>query len=221
MLPRPRRLASSQSYRRRMPSATPTCGRQPVVRPNLAVSDTYQRWSPTRQSPNSTRGAAPCNAAICAISSSRLTVLSGPPPILKAWPAISGRYCSASSSARDEIVDEQQVAHLLAVAVDRDRPSLHRADQEMRDPALVLGAVLVRPVDAAHAEHGGRETEAAGVIEHVLVGGAFRTAVGAVELQRPVSAMPVAGERAWPARSGSRVPRDRCRRSRRRPCSSR
>ena len=53
----------------------------------------------------------------------------------------------------DEIVYEKHIAHLLAVAIDRDRPALHRADQEMCDPALVLGAVLMRTVDAAHAKH--------------------------------------------------------------------
>ena len=66
----------------------------------------------------------------------------------------------------------------------------------MRDPALVLGAVLMRPVDAAHAQHGSRETVAAGVIEHVLVGGAFRTAIRAVKLQRPGLGDAGAGERA-------------------------
>ena len=55
----------------------------------------------------------------------------------------------------------------------------------MRDPALILGAVLMRAVDAAHAEHGSREPVAARIIEHVLVGGAFRAAIRAVELQRP------------------------------------
>ena len=51
-----RRLTSSQSYRSRMPSATPTWGRHPVARQNLALSDTYHRWSPTRHAPNSTVG---------------------------------------------------------------------------------------------------------------------------------------------------------------------
>src|SRR3954466_11534484 len=49
-----RRLMSSHSYRSRTPSATPTWGCHPVAWPNLALSDTYQRWSPTRQAPNST-----------------------------------------------------------------------------------------------------------------------------------------------------------------------
>ena len=54
----------------------------------------------------------------------------------------------------------------------------------MRQPALILSAVLMRPVDAAHAENSGREPIAAGIVEYVLIGRAFRAAVGAVELQR-------------------------------------
>src|SRR6266550_8539194 len=39
----------------------------------------------------------------------------------------------------DEIIDEQGVAHLLAVAVERDRLPVGRTDHEMREPALILG----------------------------------------------------------------------------------
>src|SRR5690606_7599142 len=39
----------------------------------------------------------------------------------------------------DEILDEEDVAHLPAVAVERDGLALHRTDEEVGDPALVLG----------------------------------------------------------------------------------
>src|SRR4051812_15720294 len=52
------------------------------------------------------------------------------------------------------IRDMKSVAHLQAVSVDRYRRSADRLDHEMRDPALVLGAELARPVDATHAHHG-------------------------------------------------------------------
>ena len=58
----------------------------------------------------------------------------------------------------------------------------------MGDPALVLGAHLARAVDAAHAQHRGRQAEGAGVVEHVLVGRALGAAVGRVEVERPVLA---------------------------------
>ena len=54
----------------------------------------------------------------------------------------------------------------------------------MRHPALVLGPKLARSVDAGHAEDDGAQSVDAGVIVNVLVGGAFRTAVGGVEVER-------------------------------------
>jgi hypothetical protein len=73
----------------------------------------------------------------------------------------------------DGVVDEQDVAHLPAVAVDGDRFARQGADQEVGDPSLVLGAHLMRAVDAAHPQHAGGHTEAARIVEHVLVGRAL------------------------------------------------
>src|SRR5436305_6623623 len=42
----------------------------------------------------------------------------------------------------DEVVDVEHVADLLAVAVDGDRLAVERPDQEVSDPALILGAEL-------------------------------------------------------------------------------
>jgi hypothetical protein len=61
--------------------------------------------------------------------------------------------------------------------------SFEGADQEMGDPALVLGAELARAVDAAHAQHRGRQAEGPGVVEHVLVGRALGAAVGGGEVE--------------------------------------
>ncbi len=58
----------------------------------------------------------------------------------------------------------------------------------MRDPALVLGPALARPVDAAHAQHGGGQAETAGGLEHVLVRRALGAAIGRVEIERPAFA---------------------------------
>src|SRR5438067_8327561 len=40
----------------------------------------------------------------------------------------------------DEISDEESIAHLLAVAIQRDRLPVGRTDHEMREPALILRA---------------------------------------------------------------------------------
>ena len=47
----------------------------------------------------------------------------------------------------------QHVAHLEAVAVDRDGPALQHRVEEVRDPALVFVAELPRARDARHAKH--------------------------------------------------------------------
>ena len=84
-------------------------------------------------------------------SSSRLTVLAAPPPMLNASP--DERIVVDHQIDRvDQVLDEQDVTHLPAVAVDRDRLRPRRLQQEVGDPALILVAALVRPVDAAHPE---------------------------------------------------------------------
>ena len=53
----------------------------------------------------------------------------------------------------------------------------------MGDPTLILCAMLVRSVNAAHAKHDARQAIAACVIQHVLIGCALRAAIRAVERQ--------------------------------------
>src|SRR5262249_51579915 len=52
-----------------------------------------------------------------------------------------------------KIVDKEHVAHLLAVAINRDRAAGKRRDNEMGHPSLVLSAKLTRPINATHAEN--------------------------------------------------------------------
>src|SRR5438094_43722 len=82
-----------------------------------------------------------------------------------------------------EIIDVQHVAHLEAVAVDVDPLARERTPDEMRDPALVFRSHLTRSINAAHAENDRGQTVAACVVDHVLVGHAFGTAVGAAEVE--------------------------------------
>ena len=53
----------------------------------------------------------------------------------------------------------------------------------MGHPALVLGAELARPVDATHADRGGRNAERRSVVQHILVRHALGTAIGRTEIQ--------------------------------------
>src|SRR5690606_2368747 len=81
----------------------------------------------------------------------------------------------------DELVDVEDVANLLSVAVDGDGLAAPGADQKMGDPPLVFGPELARLVDAAHSEDDRAEPERLRVVEHVLVGGPLAAPVRAVE----------------------------------------
>src|SRR4051812_30361277 len=59
----------------------------------------------------------------------------------------------------DKIFDEQNVPHLHAVAVERNRQAHQGPNQKMRHPTLVFVAELMRSVDTAHTEDHGRQRE--------------------------------------------------------------
>src|SRR5690349_4252650 len=85
----------------------------------------------------------------------------------------------------DRVAYMENIAHLLAIAVNGEGPTGDRLSHEMRDPPLVSRAALMRPVDAAHPQHHGRHAETAGPIEHILIGATLRAAIGRVEVERP------------------------------------
>src|SRR3954466_3957475 len=80
----------------------------------------------------------------------------------------------------------QGVSHLQSVAVNDNRLAVQHPQQEMRDPALVLGAELTWSVDAAHPQHRRSQAEHARVVGHILIGGALRAAIRAVKVERSV-----------------------------------
>src|SRR3954469_13376354 len=84
------------------------------------------------------------------------------------------------------VVDIQHVADLIAIAVNRDWLAFMGTDEKMRHPTLVFAAILMRAVEAAHAQHSCLEPEYAGIVENILVGSAFGAAIGAVKRQRRV-----------------------------------
>ena len=83
-----------------------------------------------------------------------------------------------------QIVDVQDVAHLLAVAEDGDVAPEDRGDDEPGNPALILHAELARPVDARLPERRRGDAVDPGEVEGVLVGGALGAAVGREEVER-------------------------------------
>jgi hypothetical protein len=51
-----------------------------------------------------------------------------------------------------EIVDKENIAHLEAIAIERDWCAGQGAHEEMRHPALIFGATLMGSINAAHTE---------------------------------------------------------------------
>jgi len=45
--------------------------------------------------------------------------------------------------------------------------------EEMRNPALIFSATLMRPVDTAHSENVRRQPEETSVVQGILIGGSF------------------------------------------------
>src|SRR5262249_2002380 len=83
-----------------------------------------------------------------------------------------------------KIIHEQQVPHLLAVAVDRDRLSGQHRNYEVRHPTLILGPKLPRAVNAAHPEDDRWQVVNSAVVSDVLIRRSFRAAVGRVKVER-------------------------------------
>src|SRR2546427_8112384 len=83
-----------------------------------------------------------------------------------------------------QIVDEEHVTDLFAVPVDAEASLQVRRDSEPRDPSLVLDPKLSITVDTGLSKNDGANAVDAVVIPDVLVGGALRTAVRRVEIQR-------------------------------------
>ncbi len=79
---------------------------------------------------------------------------------------------------RDQIIDVQDVADLLSVAINGHRPTLDRSNGEPGEPTLILYAILVRAVDARLPENHRLEIVNAGVVNRILIPGSLRTAVG-------------------------------------------
>ena len=84
----------------------------------------------------------------------------------------------------DQIVHVEQIANLPAVAIDGDRQVLLCSNEEVRDPTLIFGAVLMRPINTAHAENRRVDPIAACIVQNILIGGALRAAIRTMEAER-------------------------------------
>src|SRR5438067_2942032 len=91
------RSFASHSARRATPSRQLRGLGSPRADCAACVSDTYQRWSPLRQSSNLSSTSDPVAARISSSSCNRLIALGGPPPRLKARPCTRSIFASAAT----------------------------------------------------------------------------------------------------------------------------
>src|SRR4030095_9008349 len=68
-----------------------------------------------------------------------------------------------------QIIDEENIPHLSSIAVDRDAWATQRAENEVRNPPLVLVAELAWPVYTAHAKNDCAKPKAPSVVMDILI----------------------------------------------------
>src|SRR5262245_6398083 len=83
----------------------------------------------------------------------------------------------------DQILDPENVAHLFAVAVDRDRLAENGGNREPSDPPLVLDSKLAGAVDTGLPEHHGPQAIDPMIVPDVLIGTTFGAAIGGVKIE--------------------------------------
>src|SRR4051794_5038893 len=55
----------------------------------------------------------------------------------------------------------------------------------MRHPTLIFCTKLMRTINTAHPEYSGSHTEGSRIVQHVLVGNPFRTAIWTMKIKIP------------------------------------
>ena len=140
-----------------------------------------------------------CPTARSIVAASSLTVVSRPVPTWKSSPATrsSGRL-EGGEERGGEVVDVDEVARLLAVAVDRERRAGERGAQPRRDDALLVERS--RAVGVGEAEGARGDPVRRGVGRDVRLAGELRGPVGRDGRGRTVSSA-----------GGSWCPQDRVR----------
>ena len=83
-----------------------------------------------------------------------------------------------------QVVNEQHVTYLLAIAIDGDGLTGDGGDDKPSHPSLILDAHLSRAVDATLAKNHRWQAVDAGVVARILVSGSLRTPVGRKEVER-------------------------------------
>ena len=134
------------------------------VRPfSLVQSVTYHGMSPGRSScVAETLTTLPVISAHSSVSSRSEAEHAGPPPTLAMTPAQDSGSRELDLDEADEVVDVEQVAHLLAAAAEADvgeRPPEHVREHPVRHDALVDLAHLPRAGDDAAPIDDGAKAE--------------------------------------------------------------
>src|SRR5262245_45525787 len=88
--------------------------------------------------------------------------------------------------ALNQVINKKNIAHLLAITVDINRPSCHRGYCKPSNPALILDAKLSRSVNTRLSKIDRAEVIDRGVVFDVLVSTPLGTAIGRMKRQSVV-----------------------------------
>src|SRR6185437_7707099 len=83
----------------------------------------------------------------------------------------------------DQVMDVENVSHLLAVTVNSYGPPRRGTDAKPCEPALILHPELPWPINAGLAKHQGSHAVNPRIIEHILVAGALGTSVRRIRVE--------------------------------------
>jgi hypothetical protein len=91
---------------------------------------------------------------------------------------------ASKSKSTYQVINVENVPHLLTVAGDSDGAALDYRDDEVSEPALILDAELPGAIDAGHTKYYRPQTVDASVVSDILIRCPLGAAVGRVKVQR-------------------------------------
>src|SRR5690606_22819246 len=83
-----------------------------------------------------------------------------------------------------QIFHKENIADLFSVAKNGKLFLLYGIDREMGDPTLIFVATLMRTVNTTHPKYSRFNSKCPGMIDDVLICGAFRATIRTMKIQR-------------------------------------
>ena len=84
----------------------------------------------------------------------------------------------------EQIVDKEHIAHLFAVAIDRDWSPLEGSNNKPGQPPLILDPKLAIAIDATLPHDDRAQVVYARIVAHILIAGPLGTAIRGMKIER-------------------------------------